>query len=184
MRNSAVGFIYETLFPTSWSNSEDWKHSVAVATTQLCLCSLKKKKKKKIGLFCQFVPTYDSLSRLTYPCSRHLHRTSSSCGRIPRCRTGTRPRGSAASWAPFCGCSAPWTRPTCPCSPGRRRSSTAWECTLSRCSGTRAGRRSEPSISLHRCRRRSRRRRHKQRWAPHTSRYGTGNRWRGMLCHL
>lgn len=128
--------------------------------------------------------TYDSWLRLTCPCSRRLRRTSSSCGRTRRCRTGTRPPGSGVSAAPSSGCSAPWTRPTCPCSRGRRRSSTGPGCTRSRCSGTRAGRRWAPSISPRRWRPRSHRRRRTRRSGPRTSRCGTGNLWRGTPWHL
>lgn len=128
--------------------------------------------------------TYDSWLRLICPCSRRLRRTSSSCGRTRRSRTGTPPPGTEASVAPSCGCSAPWTRPTCPCSRGRRRSSRGLGCTPSCCSGTRAGRRWVPSISPRRLRPRSRRRRRTQRWGPRTSRCGTGNLWRGTPWHL
>lgn len=119
--------------------------------------------------------TYDSLLHPIYPCSLRLHRTSSSCGRTRRSHTGTRPPGSEVSGALSSGCSAPWTRPTCPCSPGRRRSSTERGCTRSHCSGTRAGRRWEPCTSLHRWHPRSRRLHHTQRLGPRTSHCGTGN---------
>lgn len=128
--------------------------------------------------------TYDSLLHPIYPCSLRLHRTSSSCGHTPRSHTGTRPPGSEVSGAPSSGCSAPWTRPTCPCSLGRRRNSTGRGCTRSHCSGTRAGRRWEPSTSPHRWRPRSRRRHRTQRLVPHTSHCGNGNLWRGRPWHL
>lgn len=107
--------------------------------------------------------TYDSLLHLIYPCSlRHRH-TSSSCGHTLHSHTGTLPRGSEVSGAPSSCCIAPWTRLTCPCSQDRRRSSTGRGCTRSRCSGTHAGRRWGPSISPHRSRPRSHRRRRTRR---------------------
>ncbi len=128
--------------------------------------------------------TYDSLLHQIYPCSLHLRRISSSCGHTPRSHTGTRPLGSEVSGAPFSGCSAPWTRLTCLCSPGHRRNSKGRGCTQSHCSGTRAGRRWEPSTSPHRWRPRSRHRHHTQKLVPHTFHYGTENLWRGMPWHL
>lgn len=56
MRNTAVGFIYETLLLSSRSNFEDWKSSVAIATAWLWLCRLKEDKKT---FCCQFTVGVD-----------------------------------------------------------------------------------------------------------------------------
>lgn len=128
--------------------------------------------------------TYDNLLHPIYPCSLRLHRTSSSCEHTPHSHTGTRPPDSEVSGAPSSGCSAPWTRLICPCSLGRHRNSTGQGCTRSHCNGTRAGRRWASSTSPRRWRPHSHRRHHRRRLAPHTSRYGTGNLWRGKPLHL
>lgn len=128
--------------------------------------------------------TYNSLPHLIYLCSLRRRRTSSSCARTLRSRNGTRPRGSGVSGAPSCDCSAPWTRPTCPYSLGRRHSSTGQGCTQSCCSGTRSGRSWAPSIFPHHWHLHSHYPRHRQKWVPDTFRYDTGSLRKGRPWHL